>query len=90
MADRDALELERTHACEDMLGYTFKDILLLWEALQADGALISRGSMPRYRAGNKRLAIVGDRVLELLLALRWYDTYQDRRGSIPHLCASHY
>ncbi|KAL8909412.1 MAG: hypothetical protein Q9207_000247 [Kuettlingeria erythrocarpa] len=78
MAEYDALALNRTYACEKTLGYSFEDILLLWEALQADGALISRGSMPRYRAGNKRLAIVGDRVLELLLSLKWYDTYQDR------------
>ncbi|KAI4206602.1 MAG: hypothetical protein LQ346_000992 [Caloplaca aetnensis] len=78
MADNDAPELNQAYECEKSLDYIFKDILLLWEALQADGALISRGSMPRYRAGNKRLAIVGDRVLELLLSLKWYDTYQDR------------
>lgn len=86
MADNDAPELNQAYECEKSLDYIFKDILLLWEALQADGALISRGSMPRYRAGNKRLAIVGDRVLELLLSLKWYDTYQDRRALIPYLC----
>ncbi|KAL8932492.1 MAG: hypothetical protein Q9216_006814 [Gyalolechia sp. 2 TL-2023] len=34
--------------------------------------------MPRYVEGNRRLAIVGDMILDLLLALKWYPTWSNR------------
>ncbi|KAL9008018.1 MAG: hypothetical protein Q9173_006818 [Seirophora scorigena] len=40
--------------------------------------------MPRYLEGNKRLAIVGDRVLELLVAIKWYPTW-GKRGTYNQL-----
>ncbi|KAL9596605.1 MAG: hypothetical protein Q9219_005688 [cf. Caloplaca sp. 3 TL-2023] len=71
-------DLTRTHACEQVIGYEFKGPLLLWEALQADGSPIALGCNPRFRSGNKRLAVVGDRVLDLLLSLKWYPTWEER------------
>lgn len=69
------LDLIKTHACERLIGYQFKEPLLLWEALQPAGPLDGMPQMPRYEDGNKRLAIVGDRVLALLLALKWYPSW---------------
>lgn len=71
-------ELIKTHACERLIGYQFKEPLLLWEALQVMGTAYDMPQMPRYDDGNMRLAIVGDRVLDLLLALKWYPTWQAR------------
>ncbi len=71
-------ELIKTHACERLIGYQFKEPLLLWEALQAMGTAYDMPQMPRYDDGNMRLAIVGDRVLDLLLALKWYPTWRAR------------
>lgn len=67
--------LIKTHACEQAIGYQFREPLLLWEALQVPGALVH---MPRYVEGNKRLAILGDMILDLLLALKWYPTWTTR------------
>lgn len=86
MAQKPTPDLTKTHACEETINYTFNDPLLLWEALQADGAIRSAvllgelGATPRYsHSGNKRLAIVGDGVLDLLLALKWYPTWTPLR-----------
>lgn len=76
--------LDNTHACEDAIGYKFHNPWLLWEALQAAGSPVCQLNIPRYEEGNMRLAIVGDRILDLLLALSWYPTYQKRR--IAPLC----
>ncbi|KAI4237253.1 MAG: hypothetical protein LQ349_002008 [Xanthoria aureola] len=73
-----APSLNKTHACEAAIGYKFQDPWLLWEALQAAGPPVSHLGIPRYEAGNLRLAIVGDRILDLLLALHWYPTGQKR------------
>lgn len=79
MAQVKPLDLSQVHDCQEAIGYTFQDELLLWEALQASGSLICHGTIPRYRAGNTRLAIVGDKLLDLLLSLEWYPTWHDRR-----------
>ncbi|KAL8933081.1 MAG: hypothetical protein Q9211_005974 [Gyalolechia sp. 1 TL-2023] len=67
----------KTRACEQVIGYQFHQPLLLWEALHVHN---SSPSTPRYVEGNKRLAIVGDKILDLLLALKWYPTWTDRRA----------
>ncbi|KAL8716454.1 MAG: hypothetical protein Q9220_000361 [cf. Caloplaca sp. 1 TL-2023] len=75
-------DFARAQACGDTIGYTFKDPLLLLEALQANGsgrcdALMAERS-DRYWQGNMRLAVVGDRILDILLALKWYPTWHVR------------
>jgi len=44
-------------------GYTFESEELLWEALQAPGS----NTQSLYPDGNRRLAMVGDAVLKLVL-----------------------
>ncbi|KAL8994158.1 MAG: hypothetical protein Q9188_007146, partial [Gyalolechia gomerana] len=71
-------DLTATHACEAILGYTFHHPLHLYEALLASGSALTLGPHPRFRSGNKRLAIIGDRILDLLLSLAWYPTGEER------------
>jgi dsRNA-specific ribonuclease len=56
-------------AFEDEIGYNFSSQTLLNEALQSPGDT----SDGEYSAGNKRLALVGDSVLALMLLDRWYE-----------------
>ncbi|KAL8963627.1 MAG: hypothetical protein Q9183_004988 [Haloplaca sp. 2 TL-2023] len=66
--------LSQVRACEIKIGYVFNNPLLLWEALQADGAWTVLAAGDGLPGGHKRLAIVGDRLLELLLVVTWYPT----------------
>ncbi|KAL8769521.1 MAG: hypothetical protein Q9209_004582 [Squamulea sp. 1 TL-2023] len=63
---------------EAIIGYTFNDKFLLWEALQAAGSNVSIAGTRTITDGNKRLAVVGDKILELVLAERWYGSGQVR------------
>ncbi|KAL8664026.1 MAG: hypothetical protein Q9168_007990 [Polycauliona sp. 1 TL-2023] len=62
---------------EAIVGYTFNDMDLVREAVSAAGAVIAAGTR-RFPDGNKRLAILGDTVLQLALAEEWYDGDQPR------------
>jgi hypothetical protein len=57
---------------QTIIGHTFTNSELCWEALQAKAA-------GGYTEGNKRLALVGDAVLRLLIIKSWYTT-DDRTG----------
>lgn len=50
---------------ESLTGYTFNDAELLWEAEQASGS----NAAFLYPEGNKRLAMIGDVVLKLVVLL---------------------
>ncbi|KAI4237827.1 MAG: hypothetical protein L6R40_005852 [Gallowayella cf. fulva] len=78
LARRLAPNLVKTHACEEVLGYRFRNPWLLWETLQANGSLVCFMSLPRYEEGNMRLAILGDKILDFLLAMKWYPTFEKR------------
>jgi hypothetical protein len=67
----------RVKACEDIIDYTFEDKEKIWEALQITG---TRGQV-RGNEGNKRVALVGDRVLNLILVEEWHAS-GERRGRI--------
>ncbi len=75
--------LTELFACEAIIGYGFQDQLLLWEALQADGSPICSTDAPRYQEGNKRLAVLGEAALNLLLASKWYPTMRDTGTPYP-------
>ncbi|KAL8807259.1 MAG: hypothetical protein Q9182_000764 [Xanthomendoza sp. 2 TL-2023] len=66
---------------EAVIGYKFDDRFLLWEALQAAGSMVcltggaGNRKMPN---GNKRLAVLGDTVLQLVLVELWYASGQER------------
>ena len=72
--------LNVTHGVERVIGHTFNDPLILWEALQAAGSTVRSAGPRRFPDGNKRLAIIGDTVLKLVLVTKWYDS-GDIRGS---------
>ncbi|KAL8712971.1 MAG: hypothetical protein Q9220_002831 [cf. Caloplaca sp. 1 TL-2023] len=63
---------------QDIIEYTFNDPYILLEALQAAGAPARHFGGRRIVDGNKRLAILGDTVLQLVLAEDWYDNGQSR------------
>lgn len=60
------------HGIEDVVGYDFKDRNLLSEAITAAGSIVGAGSR-HFPDGNKRLAVLGDGVLRLVLAEDWYE-----------------
>lgn len=57
---------------QDYLHYSFKNATLLEEAFIAAGAVISRHDVDGPKAGNKRLALVGDAVLRLCVLDEWF------------------
>ncbi|KAL9607914.1 MAG: hypothetical protein Q9167_007217 [Letrouitia subvulpina] len=61
---------------ENIIGYQFNDSLLLYEAFQAAGSWSSGHRM--FPEGNKRLAVVGDTVLQLALAETWFESLETR------------
>lgn len=75
--------------CEQQLGYQFRNTSLLWQALHWNERMKSYPAAMRKESrlavGNKRLALVGDRVLDLLLTLKWYHTWEDRGELELHL-----
>lgn len=62
----------KIQGAEKITGYTFNNSLLLWEALQAAGSPVHFIGGRRLENGNKRLAILGDTVLQLALVEDWY------------------
>lgn len=59
-------EARKLEACEAIIGYRFKNKTLLQEAL------VVRLSQNFVPVNNKRLAVVGDRILGSFMAERWY------------------
>ena len=59
---------------EANIGYTFNDPLKLWEALQAAGSGNCLAGDRRFADGNKRLAMLGDAILKLVLVEDWYNS----------------
>ena len=59
-------------ALEVMIHYDFKEPLLAWEALQLPGNGVSEIGSRQLPDGNKRLAILGDHALDLVLCSEWH------------------
>ena len=72
-----------TRQVEVIIAYTFTDPLILWEALQAAGSTVRSAGTRRFPDGNKRLAVLGDTVLKLVLVGEWYDS-PDARGMLAN------
>jgi hypothetical protein len=64
--------------CEDIIGYEFNDPHVLWEALQLAGSGVSITGMRIVQNGNKRLAVLGDLALDIVLCKKWYDGGESR------------
>ena len=80
--------LDTTLEVESIIGYNFTDPLTLWEALQAAGSGNTSAGTRRFSDGNKRLAVLGDTILQLVLVKDWYDS-TDARGIpkfLPFTC----
>ncbi|KAL8974625.1 MAG: hypothetical protein Q9197_001137 [Variospora fuerteventurae] len=82
-----ASEKSRTLAEMEIIGYTFNDPTLVWEAVSAAGSFTSGGNR-QFADGNKRLAVLGDTVLQLALAEHWYDGTGVRGKRHPGLNSS--
>lgn len=67
--------------CEGIIGYKFNDPHVLWEALQPPGSGVSSTETRIVQEGNKRLAVLGDVALEIVLCKRWYDGGESRGKS---------
>ena len=74
-------------AVQDIIGYRFKERLILWEAMQAAGSNVRYAGDREFMDGNKRLAVIGDTVLQLVLAEQWYNGGTSR-GILDALCTS--
>lgn len=59
-------------AVQGIIGYQFRGRLILWEAMQAAGSNVRSVGGREFVDGNKRLAVIGDTVLQLVLAEQWY------------------
>ncbi len=57
---------------ENTIGYNFTDHLIVWEAMQAAGSGVFLVGNRRIPDGNKRLAVLGDTILQLALLEEWY------------------
>ena len=89
---KDPLRMGPTvQSLQKILNYKFKNCQLLWEAVQAPGAVVRSGEIAgagsvrhsvgfeRFPDGNRRLAIVGDVALKMALVEDWY-TGNESRG----------
>lgn len=72
---------------QDIIGYRFREQLILWEAMQAAGSNVRSAGDRVFVDGNKRLAVIGDTVLQLVLAERWYSG-GSVRGVVVGVCTS--
>ena len=69
---------------QSKIGYEFRNAQYLWEAVQAPGSIIRDGEVTgagterhsigfqRFPDGNRRLAILGDAVLRVVIVDDWY------------------
>lgn len=59
---------------EATIAYTFINKDLIWEALQVAGSTVTQAGDRYFPDGNKRLAILGDRIAEQIFTAEWYET----------------
>lgn len=65
--------VDRVQRLQDIIGYSFEDPSIAFEAVSAAGAAITSVGYRSFPNGNKRLAVLGDTVLQLALAEGWYE-----------------
>lgn len=67
------------HNLEGKLGYIFADRTILQEALQAAGNGVTKIGERKIEDGNKRLAMLGDSILQVALLKDWFIEGESRR-----------
>ena len=72
------LPAQAEQAISAVTEYRFQDRSLLGEAFEAAGSGIRYMGNRTITDGNKRLAIVGDTVLKLVLVMEWFPSGQPR------------
>lgn len=63
---------------ERKLGHIFADPNLLWEALQAAGNGVVQIGERKIEDGNKKMAMLGDTILQLAVLNDWFDSGKSR------------
>ena len=58
---------------ENAINYQFNDHALVWEALQAAGSGVTSINGRPLTDGNKRLALLGDAIMNVALVEDWYE-----------------
>jgi hypothetical protein len=71
------------HTLERKLGHIFENPNLLWEALQAHGNGIKMIGDRKIEDGNKKLALLGDCVIKMVILNDWFETSESRRKFLP-------
>lgn len=79
LPDNSRQELERK------IGHIFADPNLLWEALQAHGNGVVQIGIRKVQDGNKKMAMLGDTILQLAVLRDWFDSGDSRRMLILRL-----
>jgi hypothetical protein len=79
LSDSNRRDLERK------MGHTFHDPNLLWEALQAHGNGVVQIGERKIEDGNKKMAMLGDTILQLALLNDWFDSGTSRSKSLAAL-----
>lgn len=69
--------MQEQQSIEKIINYSFTKPQLLEEALQAAGASESANGIEGNKDGNKRLALVGDTLIRLLILDEWYPCGSD-------------
>ncbi|PVH77294.1 ribonuclease III [Cadophora sp. DSE1049] len=75
-----ALSPEQQHDLEQKLGHVFADRTILLEALQAAGNGVHQLGERKIEDGNKRLAMVGDSILQLAVLMDWFEEGESRQS----------
>ena len=78
-------KMNRIHGVEAIIGYQFTEHSRIWEAVQAAGSPVQIIDNRRIDGGNKRLAVLGDCVMDLALAEAWLEG-TGPRGDIYTSC----
>jgi ribonuclease III len=64
--------MQEQQSIERIISYSFTKPQLLEEAFQAAGVSVSAKGIKGNKEGNKRLALVGDALIHLLILDKWY------------------
>ena len=64
--------ISKIQGVEETIGYEFDKKSILWEALQAAGSGVTNIDGRPLTDGNKRLALLGDAIVDVALIEQWY------------------
>ena len=74
-------------AVQDIIGYRFRKRGVLWEAMQAAGSNVHSAGDRIFADANKKVAVIGDTVLQPVFAVKWYNS-GTVRGNVDNVSRS--